>query len=62
MMGGNPLPPDPNPDYWKAQAERRSELLRSGRSTDGLGGVLELFWSLGRFIFSVLTRPWKKRN
>jgi hypothetical protein len=58
MMGGNP-PQDP--DYWKAQAGRPSELLRSGRSTDGLAGViLALIGGLVRRIFSGSTRVWQK--
>jgi hypothetical protein len=56
MMGDHVPPPD-DPEYWKAQAERRSELLRSGRSTDGLAGViLELLWGLARLLLSGLIR------
>lgn len=56
MMGYHVPPPD-DPEYWKAQAERRSELLRSGRSIDGLTGIiLELLGGLARLLFSGIIR------
>jgi hypothetical protein len=62
MMAGNPLPPPQDPEYVKAQADYRSELLRSGRSTDPFAGVLELLGGLVRRIFSGITRVWQKRG
>jgi hypothetical protein len=54
-MMGPPLPPE-DKEFWKAQAEYHSELLRSGRSTDSLAGfILELIWGLARLILAVLT-------
>jgi hypothetical protein len=54
---GHHVPPPDDPRYWKAQVERRSELLRSGRSTDRLAGViLELVCGLTRLLFSGLIR------
>ena len=51
-----PYPPPEDPQFSKAQTERRGELLRSGRSTDPLVGVLALLWGLVSLLFSVLTR------
>ena len=60
MVGGN-LSEDPH--AWKTQAERHAELLRSGKSTDGVAGLI-VDWLLGlcRFIFSGLARLWQKRS
>ena len=56
MMGGNL----PDPHYWKADAERRAELLRSGRATDPLAGVVGLLWGLARLLLSGISRLWKR--
>jgi hypothetical protein len=61
MMSGNPLPPQDLLSM-KAQADRRAELLRRGRSTDPFAGVLELLWGLVRLLFSGITRLWQKRG
>jgi hypothetical protein len=60
MVGGN-LSEDPHD--WKAQAERHAELLRGGKSTDGVAGLI-VDWLLGlcRVIFSGLARLWQKRS
>jgi hypothetical protein len=55
-MIGAPIPPPNDPEFWKAQAERRSELLRSGKATDEWAGVLALLWSLARLLCSGLIR------
>ena len=50
------LPPE-DPKFLQAQTERRAELLRSGRATDGLaGGLLELLGGLVSLLRSGLTR------
>jgi hypothetical protein len=59
MIGG--IPPDPQ--HWQVDAERRAELLRSGRSTSGAVGVIvDLLLGFFGGICSGLARLWRKRR
>jgi hypothetical protein len=60
MIGGN-IPDDPS--YWKAHAERHAELLRSGKSTFGVVGVMtDLLLDVCGWIFAGIARLWRKRS
>ena len=62
MMGGTHIPPQ-DPKYMKVEAERRAELLRQGKSTDGAAGVIvDLLMGVLRYIFSGLARLWQRRR
>ena len=62
MMGGTHIPPQ-DPQYMKVEAERRAELLRQGKSTDGAAGVIvDLLMGVLRYIFSGLAQLWQKRR
>ena len=52
-MYTSPLTP-PDPKFAKADAERQTELLRSGAPTDALSALV---WGLTKFILSVLVLP-----